>query len=147
MAVVRSSPPDRDLTAVNACVRSASGERRRTAASGGGEARDRVWGLDFMRSLHREIARVTGKLARAARPAEARRGRRLTRRGGGATSATTPRRYGPRARRQAAPASSSPSCATPERLLVGGKVTTARDGCGDARVRVPAARVRALRGG
>jgi hypothetical protein len=39
MAVVRSRPPNRDLTAMNACVRSADGERRRTVASGGGRRR------------------------------------------------------------------------------------------------------------
>jgi hypothetical protein len=56
-----------------ACARPAAsgGGRRRVAVAGGGEARDRVWGLDFVRSLHREMARATGRLARAARPAGA----------------------------------------------------------------------------
>jgi hypothetical protein len=40
-----------------------------------------------------------------------------------------------------APAASSPPCAAPGQLLVGGKAATARDGCGGARVLV-AARVR-----
>jgi hypothetical protein len=50
-----------------------------------------------VRSSHREIARTMGKLARAAWPAEELRQRRTAQRGGGASPATTPRRYGPRA--------------------------------------------------
>jgi hypothetical protein len=55
-------------------MRSAGGERRRTAASGGGLAgvpRFRDRGLDFECSLHREVARVMVMTSRAAREAAA----------------------------------------------------------------------------
>jgi hypothetical protein len=104
--------------------------RRRAAAASGDAARDRAGGLGFVHSLHREVVRATGKLAKAARPAEARRRRRLTRWGGGATPATAPRCYSPRARQQAAPASSSPYCTTPEQHLDGRVAATVKNGGG-----------------
>jgi hypothetical protein len=81
------------------CARPAtSGEgRRRAAVAGGGEAWDRVWRLDFVRSLHREMACAIERLVRVARPAEELRRRRTVRRGGGASPTTALRRYGPRA--------------------------------------------------
>jgi hypothetical protein len=51
-------------------------------------------------------------------------------RSGGATPATVSRHYSPRGRRQAAPAASSPSCATPGRLLDDGEAATAKNGGG-----------------
>jgi hypothetical protein len=91
-------------------------------------ARDRAGGLVFVHRRHRGVAHEAANLSRAAWSPGKRRRRRTMRRGGGTTPATAPRRYGPRARRQAALASSSPSCATPERHLDGGVAATAKNG-------------------
>jgi hypothetical protein len=103
---------------------------QRAAAGLTGETRSRVPGLGSMRGKHQGEARGTPKPSRAALAARTRRRRLTARWGGSATPATAPRSYGPQARRQAAPASSSPSCATPERHLDGRAAAMTKNGDG-----------------
>jgi hypothetical protein len=63
----RSGALDLDLAVVDARGRLACGEQRRTAASGGGAARDRARGLGFVRKRHHGVARATTRPTRATR--------------------------------------------------------------------------------
>jgi hypothetical protein len=85
----------------------ASAERRRgrqwPAASGGalaGAPRFRARGLDFERSLHRKMARATGRLARAVAVAERRQGGRSARRRGSRSPVRPPGQRSARAQQR-----------------------------------------------
>jgi hypothetical protein len=131
----------RHRTCASGGTAAGDGQRRRPAVNGGalaGAPRFRTRGLDFERPLHREMARATGRLARAAAVAEKRRGGRSARRRGLRSPARPPGHWGARAQQRTMRLGCSPPGAGLGRLRNDGAAAEARNQRRRRGTRVPA---------